>query len=96
MTSVRLAVRLTPRSGRSYIHGWEKDREGRFRLKVGVTAPPIEGAANSELQRLLAKIFECPRSAVRIVGGAHNRLKLLEIDGLDEDILFSTFGRPSS
>lgn len=43
-------------------------------------APPVEGRANDELVRLVAKHFDCPRAAVRIKSGAGARLKLVQID----------------
>jgi uncharacterized protein YggU (UPF0235/DUF167 family) len=43
-------------------------------------APPVEGRANEELVRLVAKHFACPRAAVRIKAGAGARLKLVQID----------------
>lgn len=43
-------------------------------------APPVEGRANDELVRLVAKHFACPRSAVRIKSGAGARLKLVQLD----------------
>jgi uncharacterized protein YggU (UPF0235/DUF167 family) len=53
-------------------------------LKARVAAPPVEGEANAALVRLLAKALGVPRSAVRIASGDTARIKLLEIDGLDE------------
>ncbi len=82
--TTRLAVRLTPRGGRDAIDGWASDADGRRHLKVRVSAPPIEGEANAALVRLVAKALGRPASAVRIVSGARARLKLLEVDGLDE------------
>jgi uncharacterized protein len=52
-------------------------------LKVRIAAKPIEGAANRELQRLLAKIFKLPQNAVEIVSGAHSKRKVVRIDGVD-------------
>ena len=52
-------------------------------LKVRIAAKPIGGAANRELQRLLAKIFKLPQNAVEIVSGAHSKRKVVRIDGVD-------------
>ena len=82
--SARLAVRLTPRGGRDAIDGWASDAAGRRFLKVRVSAPPSEGAANAALVRLLAKALDRPAAAVRIVSGGSARLKMLEIEGMDE------------
>jgi hypothetical protein len=53
-------------------------------LKARVAAPPVEGEANAALVRLVAKALGLPRSAVRIASGETARVKVLEIDGLDE------------
>jgi uncharacterized protein (TIGR00251 family) len=53
-------------------------------LKVRIAAKPIEGAANRELQRLLAKIFKLPQNAVEIVSGANSKRKVVRIEGADK------------
>ncbi len=89
---MRLAVRLTPRGGRDRIDGWGRDGVGRAFLKVRVAAPPVDGAANDALIRLIAKALGYPASAVRIAAGETGRLKSLEIDGADEADLSRVFG----
>jgi uncharacterized protein (TIGR00251 family) len=81
---MRLAVRLTPRGGRDAIEGFSTDESGRPVLKARVAAPPVEGEANAALIRLIAKAVGVPRGAVRLVSGDTARLKILEIDGVDE------------
>lgn len=49
------------------------------RLKVRITAPPVEGKANAHLIRFLAKAFGVPRSAVALVNGAGSRSKSFRI-----------------
>jgi uncharacterized protein (TIGR00251 family) len=78
MTSVRIAVRVTPRAGQDRIDGM---REGV--LHVRLTAPPVEGQANEALVRLLAHALGVPPRAVRVLRGHTGREKLLEIVGLD-------------
>jgi uncharacterized protein YggU (UPF0235/DUF167 family) len=77
-------VRLTPRGGRDAIEGFAEDEAGRPVLKARVAAPPVEGEANAALLKLVAKALGLPRSAVRIASGETARVKLLDIDGLDE------------
>lgn len=81
---MRLAVRVTPKGGRDAVDGWASDAEGRPYLKVRVSVAPTEGAANAAVIALLAKQLKRPKAAIRIVSGETSRLKLLEIDGLDE------------
>ena len=51
------------------------------RLKVAVTAPPVDGKANAALCRYLAKILRIPRSSVSVAHGAGSRDKCLLIEG---------------
>jgi len=78
MHTARLAIRLTPRANRDAIVG---EREGT--LLVRVTAPPVDGAANEALIRLLAKQLHLAKGSVRIVSGGTSRTKSVEIEGLD-------------
>jgi len=78
MHTTRLVVRLTPRASRDAIVG---EREGT--LLVRVTAPPVDGAANEALIRLLAKQLHLAKGSVRIVSGETSRTKSVEIEGLD-------------
>lgn len=89
---MRLAVRLTPRGGRDAVEGWAVDADGRPYLKARVTAPPVEGAANTALIALLSKALGRPRSAFSIAGGQTARLKIVEIEGLDEAALVQAVG----
>jgi uncharacterized protein YggU (UPF0235/DUF167 family) len=74
--SVRFAVRLTPRGGRDAIDGVGDDGA----LRVRVAAPPVEGAANEALCRLLAHALGVAPGEVRIVRGAGGRRKLVEAE----------------
>jgi uncharacterized protein len=76
---VRFAVRVQPRASRSEVVGIHGDA-----LKVRLTAPPVEGAANDQLVELLAKVFRVARREVRIVAGGSSRSKIVEIDGITE------------
>ncbi|MCJ2015627.1 DUF167 domain-containing protein [Methylobacterium sp. J-076] len=90
----RLAVRLTPRGGRDAIDGWIRDADGAPCLKVRVSSPPVEGAANEALERLIAATLKVPASAVRIVAGHQARVKRLEIAGADAADLARVLGTP--
>ena len=76
--TLTFTVIAAPRASRSEIVG---EHDGA--LKVRIAAKPVEGAANRELQRLLAKIFKLPQNAVEIVSGAHSKRKVVRIDGVD-------------
>jgi uncharacterized protein (TIGR00251 family) len=69
-------VHVVPGSSRSEIAGLHNDS-----LRVRVASRPIEGAANDELIRILAKTFKVSKSSVRIVSGARGRAKQVSIEG---------------
>lgn len=78
---VRVAIRAAPRAKRERIEGIEPDGKGGVRLRVAVGAPPVDGAANEAITRLLAKAWGVPRSSVTVVIGGTGRDKLLLVSG---------------
>lgn len=74
---VYLAVKVQPRASRQKVgglHGAE--------LKISVTAPPVDAAANQALVDFLADLLAVPRSAVELTRGQTSRHKTLFIRGL--------------
>lgn len=71
---VRLSIRLQPRASRNEIVGEHGDA-----LKIRLTAPPVDGAANRELVAFLAKRLGCGRSRISIERGHSGHLKRLRI-----------------
>jgi uncharacterized protein (TIGR00251 family) len=76
-----LTVRLTPKGGRDRLDGIVLDADGRPAIKVRVAAPPVDGAANVALIKLLAKELGVPKSSIRFVSGETARIKRLHIAG---------------
>jgi uncharacterized protein (TIGR00251 family) len=74
-----ITVRLMPRARADRIMGFETDARGQRVLKVAVTAPPVDGAANQALIALLAKRLKIPKSSVSLVAGASARIKRLAV-----------------
>jgi len=74
---VYLAVRLQPRASRNEI-GEAVGNE----LKIKVTAPPVDSAANEALLQLLKKKLDLPGSALQLVRGQTSRHKSIFIAGL--------------
>ena len=83
----RLAVKLTPGAASDRIDGWDVDAEGRPVLKVRVRARPVEGEANAALILLLSKSLGVSRSSVSLARGGQSRLKMIEIEGVDDEAL---------
>jgi uncharacterized protein len=75
---VTLKVHVQPRASRDALGG---EREGA--LVVRLSAPPVEGAANEALSRVLGRALGIAPSAVRVVSGARGRRKVVLIAGLD-------------
>jgi uncharacterized protein len=77
-----IAVRVIPRSKRDEISG---ERDGR--LLIRLTAPPVEGAANAALCRLVARRAGVPARRVSIVRGQTSRDKVVRVEGIAADDL---------
>jgi uncharacterized protein (TIGR00251 family) len=75
-----LTVRVQPRASKSEIAGIHGDA-----LKVRLTAPPVDGAANEALIELLADTFGVPPRAITIVAGATSRTKVVQMEGVNEE-----------
>ena len=75
--AIRLQVYVQPRASRSEIVGAHGDS-----IKVRIAAPPVEGEANAELERFLARLFGVARSQVRVMAGAGARTKSVAVEGI--------------
>jgi uncharacterized protein (TIGR00251 family) len=73
-TGLVINVRVEPRSSTAAVVGVMNDI-----LKVKLTAPPVGGAANEQLIRLLADHFGVRKSDIRIVRGHTRKNKVVEI-----------------
>jgi uncharacterized protein (TIGR00251 family) len=81
--AVVVAVRVTPRASRDAVEG--ADDAGVIRVRV--TAPPADGAANKATLKLLAKSLGVPRSRLTIVSGTASRHKRVQVKGVTKAIL---------
>ena len=73
-------VRVVPRASRSEIAG-----EFDGALRVRLAAPPVDGAANRQLIKLLAKELKVPQNAVEIVAGSASKSKTVRIGNVSDD-----------
>ena len=76
---VQFAVRLQPRASSNGVVGTHGDA-----LKVRVTAPPVDNAANEMLVELLAATFGVPSNSITIQSGATSRTKVVRLVGVTE------------
>jgi len=82
-----LSIKLQPRASRNQvagIHGSE--------LKISVTAPPVDSAANQALINYLSELLDRPRSAIELLRGHTSRHKTLLIRGLSSAQLRQKLG----
>lgn len=91
---VQIHVRLTPRGGADRLEGWARDDAGRVFLKARVRAAPVEGEANAALEALIARALGLPRSRVSVARGTTQRLKTVEIEGVEAAALEAALGKP--
>lgn len=76
-----LRLRLRPGAGRGGILGFSAGR-----IRVAVSAPPVEGAANRELLRLLARALRVAPSRLAILSGDRARDKDVLVDAELSDV----------
>jgi len=71
-----ITIRVIPRSSRNTLE-WDQGI-----LKARLTAPPVDGAANTALINLLIERLSVPRRTISIVRGETSRTKTVEIAAL--------------
>jgi uncharacterized protein len=86
---IEITVRLTPKAKSEEIVGV---RDGVLLVKV--TAPPVDGKANSALCRLLAKRLRVAAGRVTVVSGVSSRIKRVRVEGIDAVRLREAVGVP--
>jgi uncharacterized protein (TIGR00251 family) len=72
-----LSIRIQPRASKNGIVVMENGK-----LKIRLTAPPVDGAANEALVKFLADTLSVPKSQVEILSGQTSREKIIRISGI--------------
>ena len=85
-TLLELAVQ--PRASRNAISGMQGDR-----LKIRLTAPPVEGEANKECIRYLASVLDVAKSDLELVQGHKSRRKTILVRNLSPETLAALLHR---
>lgn len=78
-SGVTLSLRIQPRASKNGISRMEDGS-----LKVRLTAPPVDGAANEALIAYLARALGVSKSSVEILSGHTSREKRIRISGVNE------------
>ncbi len=78
--SATLSVRIQPRASKN-----EVVRREDGGLKIRLTAPPVDGAANEALIRFLADALSVPKAQIAIVSGHASRDKIVRISGISSE-----------
>jgi hypothetical protein len=83
-----LNLHIQPRASRNEVCGVQGNA-----LKIRLTSPPVDGAANKLCREFLAELFNVPKSAVEIISGETSRQKRVRITGADSETLRKILGR---
>jgi len=81
---ILLSIKLQPRAAANQVGEPLGDE-----LRMKVTAPPVDAAANKALVKLVADILDCPRNRVELVRGHTSRHKVIKIFGLSEEAVLA-------
>ena len=82
-----LSVKVQPRASHNEIGGALGNE-----LRIRVTAPPVDAAANEALVRLLAETLGCPRRQVELVRGHTSRHKTFKLHGVSVETALARLG----
>jgi len=74
----RIHLHVAPRASRTRVMGLYDGR-----VKLAVAAPPVEGRANDEIVKFLARALAVGRDAIRFVSGETGKRKTVVVAGLD-------------
>ncbi|MFZ4777167.1 MAG: DUF167 domain-containing protein [Terrimicrobiaceae bacterium] len=85
---MRLGIKAVPGASKNSVVGWLGDD-----LKIRITAPACDGKANEALCGFLAAWLGVARRNVSILSGASSRRKIVEIEGVDREVLCARIGR---
>ena len=86
--AVTIKVKVQPRAPRTEIAG-----EHAGAIKLRVAAPPVDGKANEECRRFLAKLFEVSATSVEIISGDSSRDKVIRVRSISARRVHEALGR---
>ncbi len=77
LEGVTFRVHIQPRAARNRVQGLHDEA-----LKISLTAPPVEGAANRLCRDFIAEFLGLPRALVEVVSGHKSRRKTIHVENL--------------
>ncbi|MBP2650026.1 MAG: hypothetical protein H6Q74_851 [Firmicutes bacterium] len=85
---ITVKVKVQPRASRNAVSGIIGDS-----LKLALTSPPVDGAANSACIAFFAELCRVAKGRVTIESGQKSREKVIKITGLDKAGFFAVLQR---
>ena len=86
---IQFSAIIQPRSSKNKICGLRGES-----LKIRLTSPPVDGAANKMCVKLLAKMLSVSPSRIVIVNGHAGRNKIIRVDGINTSELLKKIPQP--
>jgi uncharacterized protein (TIGR00251 family) len=86
--AVTIKLRVQPRAPRTEIAG-----EHAGAIKLRIAAPPVDGKANEECRRFLAKLLKVSATSVEIISGSSSRDKIIRIHNISARRVLEALGR---
>lgn len=87
--AVTFKVRVQPRAARTEVAG-----EHAGAVKLRIASPPVDGKANEECRRFLARLIGVSASSVEIVAGDSSRDKVVRIHNVGTERVRDALTRP--
>lgn len=81
---ITLTLHIQPGAKKTEVVGLYGDA-----LKIRLAAPPVDGQANAALIAFIAQKLKLKKSALRLKSGQSSRRKLVEVDGVNAELLGS-------
>ena len=86
--AVTIKVRVNPRAPKTELAG-----EHNGALKLRIASPPVDGKANEECRRYLAKLLKVSATSVEIISGESSRDKVIRVSNTSARRVLEALGR---
>lgn len=86
--AVTIRVRVQPRAPRTEIVG---EHDGAIKMRI--SAPPVDGKANEECRRYLAKLLKVSATSIEIISGESSRDKVIRVSNMSARRILEALGR---